>query len=495
MDFPTFLLVVLSIIWISTMILTLKSRARKSSKLPPGPYRFPIIGNILEIGPKPHKSLTKLAAKYGPVMSLKLGALTTVIISSPKAAKTVLQTHDLIFSSRTIPGAAESLSHHEFSMVWLPVENQWRKLRKICKEHMFSVARLDASQGLRREKLRKLRGYVGACSETGRAVDIGDAAFTTALNLMSATLFSLEFAPEFDSDSSQEMKDVVWGVMKCVGSPNFADYFPILKPVDPQGILKEAKICFQKLFVIFDGIIDDKFKSGGESGKEDLLEALIEINRRDENELTKNDIKHLLLDLFVAGTDTTSGTVEWAMAELLKHPHEMCRVRQEIRDTVGENVEVEESDISRLPYLQAVVKETFRLHPAGPFLVPHKANADVEINGYIVPKNAQVLVNVWASGRDPDTWPEAESFLPERFMDGRQIDIRGKDFELIPFGSGRRICPGLPLAYRMVHLMLANLVGSFEWRLDGDCKEIDMDDKFGLTLQKAIPLKAVPIKL
>ncbi|KAL7154869.1 hypothetical protein ABFS83_03G032700 [Erythranthe nasuta] len=350
MDFPTFLLAVLSIIWISTMILTFISRARKSHKLPPGPYRFPIIGNILEIGPKPHKSLTKLAAKYGPVMSLKLGTLTTVIISSPKAAKTVLQTHDLSFSSRTIPGAAESLGHHEFSMVWLPVENQWRKLRKICREHMFSVARLDASQGLRREKLRKLRGYVGACSETGRAVDIGDAAFTTALNLMSATLFSLEFAPEFDSDSSQEMKDVVWGVMKCVGSPNFADYFPILKPVDPQGILKEAKICFQKLFVIFDGIIDDKFKSGGESGKEDLLEALIEINRRDENELTKNDIKHLLLDLFVAGTDTTSGTVEWAMSELLKHPHKMCRVRQEIRDTVGENVEVEESDISRLPY-------------------------------------------------------------------------------------------------------------------------------------------------
>ncbi|KAL7104152.1 hypothetical protein ACP275_08G226100 [Erythranthe tilingii] len=151
MDFLTFLLVLLSIIWIYTMTLTSKYRARKSPKLPPGPYRFPIIGNILEIGPKPHKSLSKLAAKYGPVMSLKLGTLTTVIISSPKAAKTVLQTHDLIFSSRTIPGAAETLSHHEFSMAWLPVEKQWRKLRKISREQMFSAARLDGSQGLRRE--------------------------------------------------------------------------------------------------------------------------------------------------------------------------------------------------------------------------------------------------------------------------------------------------------------------------------------------------------
>ncbi|KAI3444661.1 hypothetical protein Pfo_001326 [Paulownia fortunei] len=495
MDFLTFLLVFFSTMWICIVILTSNSRARKSSKLPPGPYQLPIIGNILDLGSKPHQSLAKLSRKYGPVMSLKLGSITTIVVSSPEAAKIVLQNNDLAFSSRTVPRAAESLNHDEFSMAWLPAENQWRKLRKICKEQMFSVSRLDASQGLRREKLQKLCDYVNECCETGHVVDIGEAAFTTSLNLISATLFSVEFA-QFNSDSSQEMKDVVWGVMKCLGSPNIADYFPVLKSADPQGILRQTKIYFEKLFAIFDGIIDEKLKSRGE--KNDLVEALIDINQRDEAELSRNEIKHLLLDLLVAGTDTTSGTVEWAMAELLRNPEKMLRVRREIRDVVGENAQIQESDIPRLPYLQAVVKETFRFHPTAPFLVPHKAEADVEINGYIVPKNAQILVNVWASGRDFNTWANADSFLPERFLNHHdQIDFKGKDFELIPFGAGRRICPGLPLAYRMVHLMLATLVGNFDWKLEERVKpeEMDMDEKFGLTLQKAIPLKTIPMKL
>lgn len=164
---------------------------------------------------------------------------------------------------------------------------------------------------------------------------------------------------------------------------------------------------------------------------------------------------------------------------------------------IEENKQIEESDIARLPYLQAVVKETFRLHPAVPFLVPHKASFDVEINGYIVPKNAQVLINVWASGRDPSVWANADKFAPERFLNENDgVDFKGRDFELIPFGAGRRICPGLPLANRMVHQMLATLVGNFEWELEGiKGEEMDMDEKFGLTLQKAIPLRAIPTKL
>ncbi|KAL3649493.1 hypothetical protein CASFOL_005896 [Castilleja foliolosa] len=142
----------------------------------------------------------------------------------------------------------------------------------------------------------------------------------------------------------------------------------------------------------------------------------------------------------------------------------------------------------RLPYLQAVVKETFRLHPAGPLLI-HKANTDVEINGYTIPKDAQILVNVWASGRDPIVWPDTDMFVPERFLD-REIDFRGQDYELIPFGAGRRICPGLPMAHRMVHLMLAIYVKDFGWQLEEGVKseELDMDEKFGITLQKAIYL-------
>nr|BAE72877.1 cytochrome P450 [Glandularia x hybrida] len=488
---PLFLVLFSILCTVITLILT-TNYSRKSSKLPPGPFQYPIIGNIFELGSQPHRSLAKLSQKYGPVMSLKLGSITSIIISSPETAKSVLQKHDSVFSSRTVPASLQSVHHHKFSMGWLPDDNQWRKLRKISKEQMFSVQSLNASQELRMEKLQKLGDYVQECSETGRVVDIGDAAFTTSLNLMSGTLFSAEFA-QFDSDSSQEMKDVFWGVMKCIGTPNFADYFPVLRVADPQGILREIKFYFQKLFDIFDDIIDGKLKSRGEQKSHDLVEALIDINQRDEAELSRKDIKHLLLDLFVAGTDTTSTTVEWAMSELLRNPEKLSRVRDEITDLVGKDGQIQESDISQLPYLQAVVKETFRFHPPAPFLAPHKAKADVEINGYIIPKNAQILVNVWASGRDPNVWPNADSFVPERFLDSNfdQIDFRGNDFELIPFGAGRRICPGLPLAYRMVHLMLVTLVHKFSWKLE----KMDMNEKFGLTLQKAVPLRATPTKL
>ncbi|GER31267.1 cytochrome P450 [Striga asiatica] len=495
-DYLSPLLLLISIIWISTVII-LNSRARRPTNLPPGPFPLSIIGNILVLGPKPHQSLAKLSREYGPVMSLKLGTITTVVISSPEAARAVLQKHDLAFSSRKISIASKTLSHDVFSMVWLPVDVQWRKLRKICREQLFSGPRLDSGQGLRREKLGQLRGYVKSCRDSGRAVDVGEAAFTTVLNLMSATLFSEEFAG-FGSGSSHEIRDVVWGVMRSIGKPNLADFFPVLRRVDPQGIQRDTEYYFGRLFQIFDRIIDEKLRCRGDNNniKDDLLEALIELHLKAE--LSRDDIKHLLLDLFAAGTDTSSSTVEWAMTELLRHPSKLSTLRKEINDVINgvqnDQQSVQESDIPRLPYLQAVVKETLRLHPPAPLLVPHKANADVEVNDYIVPKDAQVLVNVWASGRDPNVWPDAEVFLPERFL-GREVDYRGNEFELIPFGAGRRICPGLPLAHRMVHLMLATLVGSFEWRIEGgvESEVLDMDEKFGITLQKAVPLRAVPV--
>lgn len=201
-----------------------------------------------------------------------------------------------------------------------------------------------------------------------------------------------------------------------------------------------------------------------------------------------------LQDLFVAGTDTTANTLEWAMAELLHNPETLLRVQAELRQTIGKDKLVKESDIARLPYLQAVVKETFRLHPAVPFLLPRKVEVDTEMCGFIVPKDAQVLVNVWAIGRDPNLWENPNLFMPERFL-GSDMDVRGQNFELIPFGAGRRICPGLLLGIRMVQLMLASLIHSYDWKLeDGLTPEnMNMEEKFGFTLQKAQPLRVLPI--
>ena len=199
-------------------------------------------------------------------------------------------------------------------------------------------------------------------------------------------------------------------------------------------------------------------------------------------------------DLFVAGTDTTSSTLEWAMAEVLHNPETLIKAKAELEQTIGKGKAVEESDIARLPYLRTIIKETLRLHPPVPFLIPRKVEVDSEVAGFNVPKGSQVLVNAWAIGRDPSLWDKPTKFMPDRFLES-ELDVRGRDFELLPFGAGRRICPGLPLAIRMVPVMLGSLLNSFDWKLEGGIapKDLDMEEKFGITLQKAHPLRAVPI--
>ncbi|KAL3818439.1 hypothetical protein ACJIZ3_004344 [Penstemon smallii] len=488
-------ILVLVVLWALFHVLRSNSGHRRSARLPPGPYPFPIIGNILQLGRNPHQSLARLSKTYGPLMSLQFGSIYTVVVSSPEIAKEILQKHDHVFSGRTIGAAAQVHNHHNMSMAYLPVGNQWRKVRKICREHMFSTHRLEASQGLRQEKLKKLCDYVHQCCVSGRVVDIGEAAITTSLNLMSATLFSVDFI-SFGSESSLEWKQTIQGLVNILGAPNLADFFPVLKRFDPQGIKREAEFYFGKLLGMFEDIVNQRLLSRSTSPdspkKNDLLEALLDLCEGSEYEFSCKNIKHLLVDLFIAGSDTTASTVEWAITELLLSPNKMLRAKDELRTVIGGNKQIEESDISRLPYLQAVIKEVLRFHPAGPLLIPHKSEADVEINGYMIPKNTQILVNVWAIGRESSIWSNPSSFEPERFLDSK-IDFKGQDFELIPFGSGRRMCPGLPLANRMIHIMVASLIHNFDWELEPE--EVDTREKFGLALHKAVPLKALPIKL
>ncbi|XP_056690409.1 cytochrome P450 76AD1-like [Spinacia oleracea] len=205
-------------------------------------------------------------------------------------------------------------------------------------------------------------------------------------------------------------------------------------------------------------------------------------------------LPHKTLDIFDAGTDTTSSTFEWAMAELIRNPEMMEKVQQEIEQVLGKDKQIQESDFIKLPYLQAIIKETLRLHPPTVFLLPRKADVDVELYGYIVPKDAQILVNLWAIGRDPQVWENPEVFAPERFL-GSDVDVKGRDFGLLPFGAGRRICPGMNLAIRMLTLMLATLLQFFNWKLQQGVnpKDLDMDEKFGIALQKTKPLKIIPV--
>ncbi|XP_021839707.2 cytochrome P450 76AD1-like [Spinacia oleracea] len=466
----------------------------KSSELPPGPKRMPIFGNIFDLGDKPHRSFANLSKIHGPLVSLKLGSITTIVVSSADVAREMFLKNDQALANRTIPDSVRAGDHDKLSMSWLPVSAKWRNLRKISAVQLLSNQRLDASQAHRQAKVEQLLTYVKDCSKNGLPVDIGRAAFTTSLNLLSNTFFSVELASH-ESSASQEFKQLMWNIMEEIGKPNYADYFPILGYVDPFGIRRRLAAYFDQLIAVFQNIIQERQKIRSTNAKQtnDILDTLL--NLHDENELSMGEINHLLVDIFDAGTDTTASTLEWAMAELVKNPEMMTKVQNEIEQAIGKDcATIQESDIAKLPYLQAIIKETLRLHPPTVFLLPRKADVDVELYGYVVPKNAQVLVNLWAIGRDPKVWKNPEVFSPERFLEC-DIDYKGRDFELLPFGAGRRICPGLTLAYRMLNLMMGNFLHSFDWKLEDGMspKDLDMDEKFGITLQKVKPLQVIPV--
>ncbi|XP_050374762.1 geraniol 8-hydroxylase-like [Argentina anserina] len=500
MDFLSSILL-LCLCFISWFLIQALHR-RTRIRLPPGPKPLPLIGNLFELGDRPHRSLTKLSQRYGPLISLQLGQVTTVVASSPAMAKEILRNHDQLFCNRTIADAMRVVAD---SLPFMPVSPTWRYHRKLCTSNLFATKVLDANHENRKAKVQELIVNVNDSMLKGLAVDIGKAAFRTTLNLLSRTIFSLDLADDSSSSSemTREFKNIIHGMMDEAGKPNLVDYFPVLRKLDPQGRRRRFTSYYKKMIGCFESVINQRLESRKRDDyvtSNDMLDTLIGLR---EDEISEEDLKkpkvveHLLLALFVAGTDTTSVTLEWAMAELLHDPKTLSKAQEELDQMIGKEKPIDESDVAKLPYLQAIIKETLRLHPVGTFLLPRKAETDVEIGDYIVPKGAQVLVNVWAIGRDPSIWDSPDSFMPERFLglDSNQFDVMGKNFELIPFGGGRRICPGLPLAMRMLHLMLGSLINCFDWKLEvGVVPEtMNLEDKFSLSLQMAQPLRAVPM--
>ncbi|CAM8948560.1 unnamed protein product [Rhodiola kirilowii] len=504
MDILTMILCL--ILFTSSLIFLAKTIRQDHSNLPPGPARLPVIGNLHLLDAKPHKSLAELAETHGPIMSLKLGQLTTIIISSASAARLVLHKQDHSFANRFVPDSFKACDHGKFSVAWTPLSPKWRQLRKICSTYIFSSQKIEASGYLMKRKIEELIADAQKKCTIGESFSIGEAAFKTSINMLSRVIFSMDLV-DGETERAMEFKMSFRSMMELGGFPNLVDYFPWLERADPLRMRARMEPHFANLLSLFNCLVVERLanrvveqgqgQASLSSKNGDVLDSLLNILEDKNEDVTRNDINHLLLDLFVAGTDTTASTLEWAMAEVLKNPEIMSKAKSELKGVTKKSKPIEDGDISRLPYLQAIVNETLRLHPATPLLLPRRTSNVVDLNGYTIPKGAQVVVNAWAIGRDPCSWDTPEIFSPERFL-GSNVSFVGGSFELIPFGGGRRVCPGVPLAVKMLHLMLGSLISCFDWKVeDGvlDGEDIDMDDKFGLTLQKTRPLRAVPIAI
>ncbi|CAN1186047.1 3,9-dihydroxypterocarpan 6A-monooxygenase [Linum perenne] len=428
---------------------------RRNPPLPPGPLALPLIGNLASLDPELHSYFGSLARKHGPILRLKLGQKLGIVISSPALAREILKDQDVAFANRDVPDVARAVAYGGSDIVWTPYGAEWRMLRKVCVLKMLSNTTLDSVYGLRRRELRRTVGFMA-----GRVSEITE----------------------------------------LLGSPNLSDFFPALSRFDLQGLSKKVHTAGMSFDAIFEEVISRRTKieeAGEKKGGADFLEFLMKLVKDEGGDaktpLTMTHLKALLMDMIVGGTDTSANSIEFAMAEVLNNPQVLKRAQQELDEVVGKENVVEESHIHNLPYLNCIMKESLRLHPALPLLVPHcNPSQDCVVGGYTVPKGSRVFVNVWSIHRDPSVWKDPLEFRPERFIDSNW-DYSGNDLTYFPFGSGRRICAGIAMAERMFLFSLATFLHSFDWKLARGKKNVDLTEKFGIVLKLKSPLVAVPV--
>ncbi|KAH0467265.1 hypothetical protein IEQ34_004503 [Dendrobium chrysotoxum] len=462
---------------------------RRRLPLPPTPKGWPLLGNLLQLRSKPHRTLQILSRSHGSngLLHLRLGTTTVIIISSASAATKCFRNHDVNLSSRPPNSVGKHIAYNFEDLVMAPYGLHWRMLRKICAIHLFSNKVLNNFQHVRDEEVVRLVHYL---ARREVAVDIGATVNTYVTNAMARIIVGRRVI--VDGEMATKFKEMTAEISRLAGQFN--------------GLNKKMKKSREKFGEFLEKIIaEHKLKAGddhfnGSNHVKDFLSLLIEMNEDvhqvEKDKLTNINIKALLQDMFIAGTDTTSITVEWILVELIRHPHILARAQQELDSIVGRHRLICESDLSKFPFLHTIIKENFRLHPTIPLSIPRMTIEDFEIDGYLIPKGATLFVNVWAIGRDPITWPnDPLEFNPDRFGPGslhENVDVKGNSFELIPFGAGRRICAGMNLGLRMIHLITAVLVHSFDWKLpDGQLPEmLDMDESYGATMRKKRPLMA-----
>ncbi|KAJ4794139.1 Cytochrome P450 [Rhynchospora pubera] len=472
-------------------------------KLPLVPPSLPLIGHLHRFGRLPHRSLQSLSSKHGPILLLHLGRIPTVILSSASVVQEAIHLHDLALSNRPHLISADILTYGSSSVPFTQYGEYWRQARRIYALHMLSAKQVDSFRQVRQEEVALLIERIRGDGSAGeKAVQFSK----LLVDLTNSIACRVTFGHRQPLEGDSSIGKLVEEVSELLLIVRIGELIPWLSWIDQlRGIDKRAKVTADILDQFLERVIEQHLEKRMNShedekmGAPNFINMLLDLKENDRElgmSLSMKNIKVFLWDMILAGTDTAFVTMEWAMAELIRHPEVMKQVQQEVRSTVWTRGELNEESVGEMKFLKAVISETLRLHPPAPILAPRETTQEIKLLGYHIPAKTRVIINAWAIGRDPESWGDrAEKFWPERFVDN-PVDYKGQDFQFIPFGVGRRGCPGINFANRVVELALASLLYNFDWQLpDGMRGEsLDMTETAGITvhLKNKLNLVAKP---
>ncbi|CAL4973056.1 unnamed protein product [Urochloa decumbens] len=485
---------------------------RKRQRLPPGPrLTFPVLGHLPLLRKPLQTTLADLASRYGPVFHLRLGGRHAVVIGSAALAKECFSGElDVAIANRPhFPSVREA----SFDYTVLTLANYgtvWRTMRRVATVQLLSAHRVNImsesiiARELRAMARRLVRASAAAPAGGATRVELKRRLFELSHSVLMEIIAQTRntYSDDADDDMSKEareMKAIIEAIIPLVGVANLWDYLPLLRWLDVYGVKRKLADAVNRRNVFIYKMIDaerqklEKLERKNNEGgaddsdeKKSMISIMLSLQKTEPDIYTDAFINGLVANLLGAGTETTSTTMEWTMTLLLNHPHVLKKAQEEIDSIVGTDRLVNKNDLPQLSYLHCIINETLRLYPAAPMLLPHEASTDCKIHGYDVPAGSMILVNAYAIHRDPTIWEDPEEFRPARFEHGR---AEGKF--MMPFGMGRRKCPGENLAMRTMGLVLGVLLQCFDWSRIGD-GEVDMaTSTTGSIMFKAVPLEAL----
>ncbi|XP_049362537.1 premnaspirodiene oxygenase-like [Solanum verrucosum] len=492
-----FNLIPILLVFFILFLLVRKWKEMNQRLLPPGPWKLPVIGSMHHlIGALPHHALAKLAKKYGPLMHLQLGEVDAVVVSSPHLAKQILKVHDLSFAARPKLVASDIVFYRQKDIAFAEYGDYWKQMRKICFSELLSAKMVKSFSLIRQDEVHNLVTSIRSTPDD--VVNMTE----KALQLTSSVICRSAFGKVWDDRDNLLM--ITREVLDLFAGFDVVDLFPSWKLLhEISGKRNRLMNMHHKLDVIMENIIDDykQNKANGVKGNnefegEDLIDVLLRVMENDELRfpVTTDNIKAVILDMFFVGTETSATTIQWALSELMKNPNIMTKAQGEARCVCKGKKDLDDSDLEKLKYLKLVVKETLRLHPPGPLLIPRECREETTIGGYTIPLKTKVIVNCWATARDPESWDDPENFVPERF-ENSSVDFKGNHYQFIPFGAGSRICPGMQYSLALVMYPLAQLLYHFDWKLPygKQPEDLDMTETFGITANRKNDLHLIAI--